>query len=780
MGGTRIRRHAGNIPADPTSFVGRRHDIAAVKRLLASTRMVTLTGVGGVGKTRLALRLAEELQRAIPDGAWFTEFGAVHQPELLAETVAAALGMQGQTHGLRTPSLSEYLADRELLLVLDNCEHVVESTAKLVDALLRACPALRVLATSRQPLGIAGESTYPVPPLPVPDRHELAPPPEALAGYDSVALFVERARTAVPDFEITADNHSAVTALCQRLDGLPLALELAAVRLRLLSPEQIVARLDDRYRLLTAGSPAAQSRQQSLRALVDWSFDLCTADEQTLWARLSVFPDSFDVDAAELICSGDGLAEGSILEVLAGLVDKSIIAVESREERSRYRMLESIRQYGLERLELSGRRQELRARHRDYYRQLAEQAWDEWFSARQLYWSTRLRREHGNLRSALETSLADPDGGQPALWLAVALVGNSLITGSLGEGHHWLERALGHAPEPTPLRAKALWVDGWLALAQGDIPSAESKLTASRTLAQQLGDAQDAGQALVFLGMAAILRGDLTTAATICAAALDEHRALGHDFGIALAAARLATVSALLGETAQAMTFYEEAVAASEARGESRAKADAMLEWSLIAWQDGQLRRASTLAAESLRIERAFTYRLGIAHSLEVLAWIAASQEQRDRAAQLLGAAHAIWEAIGASYTGHLLDNHDRCITTTRAALGDTAFQKAFEHGAGLSSDEVISYALGEKAKTPPPPTPSDRFTDELTRREHEIAELVAQGLSNREIAARLVISPRTAEGHVEHILAKLGFTSRAQVAAWVVERQSARAHGEH
>jgi predicted ATPase len=358
-----------NLPAGLTRFVGRRHELTKAKRLLSTTRLLTLTGPGGVGKTRLALQLAAEVQRAFPDGVWLVELAELTEPALLGHTVAEALGLREQSGHWRLATLTDHLTGRHLLLILDNCEHLVDACAVLVDQLLRTCPQLHMLATSRQPLSITGEHILPVPPLPVPDSDQL-PPPEALARYDAVTLFLDRATSAVPSFRLTADNHAAVARLCQALEGIPLALELAAVRLRALSASQILDRLTDRYALLSAGSRSAPSRQQTLRACIDWSFELCSPAERMLWARLAVFAGGFELDAAEGICSDDQLPREAVFDLVAALVDKSILIREERDAHIRYRLLETIRQYGQEKLREGGELATWRRRHRDWYAEL--------------------------------------------------------------------------------------------------------------------------------------------------------------------------------------------------------------------------------------------------------------------------------------------------------------------------------------------------------------------------------------------------------------------------
>ncbi|MET9618586.1 ATP-binding protein, partial [Kitasatospora indigofera] len=380
---------ADRLPADVTSLVGRRAELAELKRVLEDSRLVTLTGTGGVGKTRLALQVAREVRRAFPDGVFWVSLAEVGEPGLVALTVMDAVGLRTMGPEV-TAGLVNYLRDKRLLLVLDNCEHLVEACADLAAELLPACPGVRVLATSREVLDIAGERTFLVAPLAVPEEDEgpdRTPAAGAWTGAvaDAMALFADRAAAAVPGFEVTADNAWAVAALCRHLDGLPLAIELAAVRMRALSVEELLQRQDERYELLTRrqrGTPV--SRHRSLRATVDWSFELCSPDERLLWARLSVFAGGCDLDAAESVCAREGLTRDAVLDVMAGLVEKSIITREEHHGRARYRMLETIRQYGREQLRSTGEEPELRRRHRDHYLRLAERVQERWFGPGQV------------------------------------------------------------------------------------------------------------------------------------------------------------------------------------------------------------------------------------------------------------------------------------------------------------------------------------------------------------------------------------------------------------
>jgi predicted ATPase len=424
----------GNLPAELTTFIGRRSELAQARRQLGESRLLTLTGVGGVGKSRLALRLASELSRAFPDGVWLVELTTLADPSLVASRVAVTLGLRQDSGRLSLEVLAEYLADRHLLALLDNCEHLLDACAVVVDSLLRRAPKLHILTTSRQPLGVSGEQVLSVPSLSMPHPDRTPHTPQELAQYDAVALFLERARAREPSFDIAAGNMAAVSQLVQRLDGIPLALELAAVRIRMLSPEQIVSRLGESVRLLSSTATTSPPHQRSLQALIDWSFDLCTDSERALWARLSVFPRDFDLDASEQVCSGDGLMQEDVLSSIAGLVDKSVLVAARVEGQVRYRLPEALREYGRNLLAQSGSETPFRRRHCDYYATMSRQAWREWFGPRQVDWTSWIQVEQVNLRAALESDAIHPGMDNRGYEVAPALSIHWSVSGAFEEG----------------------------------------------------------------------------------------------------------------------------------------------------------------------------------------------------------------------------------------------------------------------------------------------------------------------------------------------------------
>jgi predicted ATPase/DNA-binding CsgD family transcriptional regulator len=776
---TRVARgELDGLPAEVTSFVGRRHELAELKRLIGISHVVTLIGAGGVGKTRLALRVAEEVRRTFPGGVRFIELAALEDPDLLVQAVAEALPVN--EHSTRSPldALIERLRGRQTLIVLDNCEHLLAQCAVLVDTLVRALPELRILATSRQALGIAGEQIVELSPLstPTPDGDSAVP----LAESDAVRLFAERAAAVVPGFEVTEENEDAVAEICRRLDGLPLAIEMAAVRLRALSVRQVLERLDDRFRLLTGGSRAALPRQRTLRALFEWSYDLCTEQERLMWQRVSVFAGCLDLEAAEQVCAGDGIAREDVLELIAGLVDKSVLLRRESDGMVRYCLLDTVRQFGRERLAESGGEATLHRRHRDYYRKITSRAWAELFSAAQQSWVERLQRDHANLRKALDWSLREPGEAETGLAMTAELLYH--WSGyHLSEGAGWFDRSLAAATEPGEVRAHALWAGAWISLLRGDYTTTLARLDEAASIAERLGLRVTLGYIAFLYGMAAVSGGDLESGMRRYEEAEAIHRAAGNPIGLALALNRLALANAFLGRPA-ARDLAEECVALCDLHGEVWHRAYALLALAIDAWHRGDVRAACAIDNESLRYNTAMGDQLGMGMNLEAHAWFAAGEQKYERAARMLGVVQTCWQAVGARLAEfrHMSRYHDECEAVTREALGERAFQAEFSRGAALTREEALEYALLERAPAAARgPAPFEGRIAPLTRRETEIAHLVAEGLSNKDIAGRLVISQRTAEGHIEHILDKLGFKSRAQVAAWVKERLSEGADGQ-
>jgi predicted ATPase/DNA-binding NarL/FixJ family response regulator len=788
-------------------FVGRRSELHEVRRLLSGSRLVTLVGVGGIGKTRLAVRAAAEMGRAFADGSWFVDLAALRNSGLgnsglgnsgpvsretdhagaLVGLVAAVLGIEDRGGGLSSRQLTDHLAHRRALLVLDNCEHLLPACAALVMGLLRTCPALRVMATSREPLAISGEVVFAVAPLPAPASGG-GQSPDEIGRYDAVALFTTRARAVKPGFDLTADNRAAIAEICQRLDGLPLAIELAAARIRMLSPQQMLHRLGDRFALLSQGSRSAPARQRTLRACVDWSFGLCSEPEQVLWARLSIFVAGFELDAVEGVCTDGKVPADQVMDLLASLVEKSVVLRDHDEshdgDQARYRMLETVRDFGADKLAGAGEREAFRRRHRAWYQHLVTRAKAEWISSRQAYWMARLNREHPNLRAAVDDCLAEPDQAPAVLEIVVNLPGLYWwTTGMFGEGRRWLDLALARATAPTAVRARALLLDGQMTFTQNQRESGGRLLDEGEDLARRLDATAEIALAMFMRAQVRLYDGDLPAAISALEESRDILSTVPQRESVDSLELRLGQLimlgmaTGLAGDHDRADACFREVRAITEPRGEHRFRSYALRSQALSAWRQGRMTDVVALVEASLRLNRppGSIDRYGAVHGIEVMAGAVASLRQYRRAATLLGAADALWAQMGASVTtfNHLVGPHETARRQALAGLTDSTFAEAFAHGRAMSYDDAIAYALNENRRPTSPP-PAERSTP-LTRRERQVADLLTQGLSNKEIASTLVISQRTAESHVENILAKLGFASRSQAAAWAAAQRTGR-----
>jgi non-specific serine/threonine protein kinase len=759
MAAVELDRRSDNLPAEVTRFIGRSGELSRIREALGRYRLVTLRGVGGVGKTRLALRAAADMRRAFEDGVWLVELSALRNTELLARTVAAVLGVPDQSSGDPLDLLADYVADRHLLLILDTCEHLVDGCALLSEVLLRAAPRVRILATCREPLDVMGEQSLLISPLGIPDAG--AP----VANSDAVLLFLDRAEAMVPGFALNAANEQAIAQLCRRLDGIPLALELAAVRLRTMSVDQVVARIDDRFRFLgTARS--SQNRHQTLRAAVDCSHELCTVEERRLWARLSAFPGDFDLHAAEQMCSGDMLTAGTLVDVLGRLVEKSVVLYE--QDGRRYRLLDTIREYGAEQLAVLGEAEELCRRHRDYYLDLAERAAAGGFGADQVAWLVRLQQETHNLRVALDYCYSDPAEANRGLRMTVLLRQYWLIRGLFAEGRRWhdLALAIGSAEQRRESSdgAWAVYGAGVLAVQQGDFERASPLLDRAADLAARLRDRNLAAQVMTGRGMALFHAGDVSGGRACFESALAEHAEIGYRDPFALSVlARLATACFLSGELDRAISLCEESLRLSAELGDEWNRGSALWVRAATRWLAGDTELAIEDTLTCLRIKESLGDLHSITQSIDLLAVCLATKGEFVRAAELCGAGDALWKMLrtphqaGPHYAQARQGGADAC----RQALGDEQFETARKRGMSLSVSEAIALARSEAAPTAVVPASL------LSKRELEVAALVTEGLGNREIAERLVLSKRTVDAHVDHIFTKLGFTSRAQVAVW-------------
>ncbi|MEU4424399.1 LuxR C-terminal-related transcriptional regulator [Actinoplanes sp. NPDC024001] len=748
---------------------------------------MTITGVGGVGKTRTALRLAAELQRAFEDGVWFVDLSALADADLVAEAVAQALGVPEQTLRPQAEVLADHLATRRLLLILDTCEHLTESCAALAARLLRAAPELQVLATSRQPLSVEGEHVFPLLPLPVadPDRQGNGGP-ENRERDAAVLLFVERASAAAPGFTLTRDNHGAVAELCRRLDGIPLAIELAAVQTRALPVQQIAdvigERSAGRFRLLSRGGVGVPGRQESLRTAIAWSHDLCTPDERLLWRRMSVFAGDFDLAAAQEVCAGDELAAEEMVALVTGLVEKSILLYDRSPFEARYRLLDTIREYGLDLLREAGEQQTVQRRHLDYYLRLARRFDAEWCGPDQLAWHRRMSGELPNLRAALDFSLSGPAEHGAGLELAAALRYLWLACGNMREGRYHLDRVLERDLAAGPALTTATWVCSWLAIAQGDLDAGETRLAQCRRHAEAQGDVAALGWAAYVASVAASFQGDQERALAMGRKAAQLHRHGGDPgTGLQLALAAQSLALTLTGQCDRAAAVAEECRTLCDGRGDGWMRSYA--DWLRATAELGrdQPSEAITYGREALRFKRQLGDSMGCHLVLNLLAMATVADGDMETAARLLGVVDQSWHAMGMDKMGapDLMAARAHAQRQVREKLGDRRFAVAFAEGQKLDPDAGMAYAAGDPlASVPADPPPQQTTWAPLTRREREVAELVAAGMTNQQIADRLMIGRSTANTHVEHILTKLDFTSRAQIAAWVAQRDYPRSPG--
>jgi predicted ATPase/class 3 adenylate cyclase len=695
-----------NLPLQLTSFVGREQEMAALKGLLSAHRLVTLTGTGGCGKTRLALQVASELLDQFADGAWLIELAPLADPALVAQTVLLKLGAQELPARPSGQTLADFLKPRQLLLVLDNCEHLVEACAQLAETLLQVCPQLWVLATSREALSIAGETRFAVPPLSLPEARHL-PSLERLTQYGAVRLFIDRAVMVQPSFAVTNENAPAVAQICYQLEGIPLAIELAAARVRVLSVEQIAPRLNDLFRLLTGGSRTASPRQQTLRALIDWSYDLLSEAEQAVLRRLSVFAGGWTLEAAEVICSDFGsgtdppaiqdqkskIQSEDVLDLLTQLMDKSLVSVEEGASGTvRYRLLETVRQYSRDRLQESGEAEEVRARHRDFFLRLAEEAEPALRGAEQAAWLDRMQADSDNLRAGLDWCRSETNGAEAELRLAAALVWFWIKRGQVGEGRQRLEAALSRDSSGSScFRAKGLYGAGVLAHFSGDQEASIAFLEHSLDLARALGDRWTLTLALFSLGLRA-MADDPERARTLA----EESLALAREVGDPWLIAHPLVLGSMVhgkGDGDRAKALSAESLALMRQAGDKWSIAMRLLVLANGAASEGDYPRARTLCQEGLTLSQELKDKRGLAWFINVLAAVAAAQGQAQQAARLLGAAEGLLDAIGSAFEGGTDSHHERCVTATRTALGDEAFAAAWAEGRAMTLDQALACA---------------------------------------------------------------------------------------
>jgi predicted ATPase/DNA-binding CsgD family transcriptional regulator len=807
------------IPAEFSSFVGRAGEVAELAELLPSVRALTLCGAGGIGKTRLALKLLATASADFPDGAWFVDLGELSRPELAVASIAAVVGVDEEPGRPLADTLVDAVRHRHALLVLDNCEHLIGACAALCQRLLANAPDLRVIATSREPMRVAAETVWQVPPLALPPA-DVSSSAE-LRTYDAVRLFAERAAAVAPGFSIGPDNAAAVARICRALDGLPLAIELAAAWVRALSVDQIAARISDRFMLLTGAGRGAPARQQTLRAAIDWSYDMLSSPEQILLRRLSVFAE-WSLEMAEHVCADESLPAEHILDGVTALADKSLLEVSGEVlGRVRYRLLETVREYAGDWLSRAGEAEEFRRRRRDYTVREAEESVALGMAILPAPWSARVdmfRRfnaESENVHEVLAQCLATGDA-DTGLRICRAMTPVFIVRGNFSDCADWTDAFLAldaAATTPDAVRGPALAARAQLALASGSAAQAEELAQAALELCWAAGDQFYEGAALNLLTEAALHAGRLDDAEAKGSAALalarsggdkwNEAYALGtmatvagfrgnmreaqeraegalagmreaeHPWGTARALLGLADLARLQSDFGVARRYYQEALGHLRVLQSRPDTARSLAGLGRIAIEQGDLAAARRDLTESLQLSFASGSRIGMARGLEALARLFVLEGQPDTAVRLAGAIATLRQEAGmrpvpGARTQRILD--------AAAGLGQPAVSRLWADGAAMTPADAVRLAAGDGAVSVGPGSALPRVEPQsLTPREREVVKLIAAGKSNRAIGAELYISPATAARHVANILAKLGFTSRSQVAVWAKSADAAR-----
>ena len=789
-----------NLPIQLTSFVGREREIEQLTGLLAKSRLLTLVGAGGVGKTRLGLEVAEHVLDEYKDGAWFVELGSLYEPQLVVHKVSATLGLRGGGEKSSIEVLKEYLHLKDVLLVLDNCEHLLQVCAELVAELLLFCPNLRVLASSREPLGVPGETIYQVPPLSTPNLEQPLDQ-DSLERSEAAQLFIERARSYQPAFQVEEDTAPAIARICHLLDGIPLAVELAAARVRVLSPPQIADHLQGSLNYLAAGARTVAARQQTLQGSIDWSYDLLSEGEQMLFRRLGVFAGRFVLEDVEAVCSGNNApgigvdgASGSgdfqiphsipystgILDTLSSLVDKSLVRVTPDWEAS-YRMLNPIQRFAWRKLSESGEKDPLRNWHLAYYLRLAQKGQPLIKSAEQSVWLKRFELEVDNIRAALDWSLESREL-DTGLRLASELGEFWWRHGYYSEGLEWLNRLLAKYKPEDRVCARALIVAGRLAREIGVYEQADSFCKQSLRLSQELDYQEGIAESLRLSGILAHYLGERELAIELLEKSLALHRYLGYEWYVASNLLYLADIRMRDGENEQADIMYRESLFLFRKLEDKWGIAFALGELGDLARFQGDYEQAMIFNRESLELFTEQGYRVDIAFSLEALAMIYNEQRRYHLAARLWGCAEYLRESIHSSMPPIYQKDFTEYMEAARSALGAEAFNDAWREGRSLTLEGATALAMqpspGE-LDIPASPVvdglPSLKLPDSaeqygLTRREVEVLRLVASGLTDAQVAEKLFISPRTVSKHLQSIYGKIEVNSRSAATRFALE----------
>jgi predicted ATPase/DNA-binding CsgD family transcriptional regulator len=766
---------AGRPPSEANDFIGRAAELCRVETLLRASRLVTVVGPGGVGKTRVARRAMERAEERYTGGVVFVPLSALLDQELLPHAVARQLNLPEQSRGSQLDAVLAHLRDQNVLLVLDTCEHIIDGCALFAEAIITETRDVTVLATSREPLDVTGESCYILPRLGLPGDDT---PTQGTT--DAIELFALRAAAVDPGFTLTDANRTDVIRLCRRLDGMPLAIELAAVRLRALPlaelADQIDQRLDRRLTILTGGGEGGDTRHRTLRDAIGWSYDLCTPAERTLWARLSVFAGSFTVEAAEDVCAGGSLEASQIFDTVIRLVDKSVITRDeaSSGQPTRYTMLDTIREFGAERLAASGSEADVRNRFVARYLSMGRYFGEHVVDDDQLDKFRELQKEHANLGAALGYTLDAAEGSRyrEGAELAIALYGYWHMGGLLREGKYWLDKVLERFPGPTSERGWALVVRGYLGAMQGEARQAVADATAGTKIGEQRGDPKLVGRGYTYLTLALTIADRYEEARAAGLQAEQRLQRLNDRAGLRILDVHLAHVSQLDGDLEGALRY---AAQVTRRFGEGGETTEIKERWAqgwaytiaamAMYWDPGKQTDTVATISKALLAKHELGDVMGMAYCLEIHGWLAARAGRHVRAAWLLGAANPLWDRAGGRLggTAALLRAHDDAMDKARAGLAGKRFETVFTDAGRHPIERLVAFAVSD-ADEPTTEGSRWRMPGQLTFREAEIADLAARGMSNRQIAEHLFISKRTVDAHLDHIYAKLGISSRVEL----------------
>lgn len=767
-----------NLPVPLSTFIGREKEIVTVKKLVLENRLVTLTGAGGSGKTRLALEVARNLLMEFKNRVWFIELASLRDPSLISQKITSTLNIREQSNQPLLDLLVYYLSMHPSLLVLDNCEHMINASAEIAQILLRKCANLKILATSREVLGITGEVAWIVPPLSLPEVQPWRSPESAqgaLQEYvksESIRLFIARAMANTPEFQLTTHNGAWVAEVCRRLDGMPLAIELAAAKIRSLSVKEIAERLDNRFQLLTSGSRTAPPRQQTLASMLDWSYNLLSGEEQKVLQRLSAFAGGTTLKAAEIVCVGEDVASAEVLEILSHLVDKSLVTVDRLEKGEiRYHLLETIREYAFEKLSQSKESETLRNRHLDFCLEFATEAELGIRGPDEIFWYEKLEEEHDNLRAALSWAL-ESHNADAGLGLSSKLGFFWFVRGHFREGVEWLEKALaqrqGAAITSEAAAIKALC--GLLIWSENpDRDRLAQLLEESLNLYQKLEDKTGIAWILNYMGVIEVYREDSDKAERLLGKSLALRREIGDPWCIAVTLQNFIVLALQRNDYASAREFAEETIAWFQQAGYQRGVARTFLDLTDIALHEGEYVKATDLLTRSLSYLVQIRDKWSVASVLERLATIASKLGNFKRAAQLFGAAESFREMLGMPLQGYEDDVYKKDVATVRENLSEATLTEYWVRGREMTLEQVVKFASYEPDSPSPAQAEKERVGG-LTRREREAAVLIAQAKSNSEIAEAMTVTVKTVEAYVTRILRKLGFDSRVQIATWVID----------